>query len=200
MLPALLILLVAALALTPYGIMLFKRHKMLKRIKTVAAKSGFKMKSLNKLVFFAWNTGRKYDFVFVGERSAYAVKLWSSLYSDSTLVLGRDDSFYVSRRVSEPFAQKSRGDYNFREPKRRAPETKLEFRLKGGREIIPVLLVYPKYKAIMKKKGNDILIYEQGDTVFGKRIYYPEGFERILMKDGGVAPQKSQNIQKYTNK
>ena len=200
MLPILLVLLIAAIALTPYVIMLIKRHKMLKRIKIVAAKSGFKMKSLNKLVFFAWNTSKKYDFIFVGEKSAYAVKLWSSLYSDSTLVLGRGDSFYISRRVSEPFLQKNKGDYNFREPRRQAPETKLELRLKRDVNITPVVLIYPKYKTIIKKKGNDILVYEQGDIVFGKRIYYPEGFERLLKRDGGVVLRKSQNLQKYSNK
>lgn len=182
MIPLFLILILVIILLAPYAILLVRRQIMLKEIKALALRCGFKVKSLHKLVFFARNRGNKYDLVFVGKQRVYAVKLWSALHSDSTLVVCPDNSYYVARGVGEPFEQKGRGEYNLRDKRKKVPDTQLAIKLRGNRETVPIMLFYPSCKRVMQRRGKDILVYEQGDRVFGKRMYFPDGFKSLLLE------------------
>ena len=79
MLPLILLLALTAAVLTPYAMMLLARHKAVKRIRSVALGSGFKVKALHRGVFFARNRSSKYDLLFASRHKVYAVKLWSSV-------------------------------------------------------------------------------------------------------------------------
>ena len=194
MLPIFLIFIIAAMVLSPYAIMLFRRYKILKEIINIATRCGFKAKILNRVVFFARNRGVKYDLLFVGKTRVYAVKLWSALYSDSTLVVCPNNKYYVARGVSEPFDQKGRGEYHLRDVKKKAPETVIDFKIRGERETVPVLLLYPAYKKIMQRNGNDIAIYEQGDLVFGKKMYSADRFKEMLFESADTVTTSVSNI------
>ena len=183
MLPIFLIFIIAAMVLSPYAIMLFRRNKTLKEIIIIATRCGFRVKMLKRAVFFARNRGAGYDLLFIGKSRAYAVKLWSALYTDSTLVVCPDNKYYVARGMNEPFEQKGRGEYHFRNAKKRVPDTVTDLKLRGDREIIPVLLLSPVYKRVMQRVGKDTVIYEQGDTVFGKKMYFADRFKGIILSD-----------------
>ena len=186
MLPIFLIFLVVAIVISPYAILLVRRAKTLKEIKILSAKCGFKVKNAHKFVFFANNRGATYDVIFAGKQRVYAVKLWSSLHADSTLVICPDNSYYVARGVSEPFEQKDRGEYNLHNRRLKVPDTKLTVKLRASREIVPILLMYPPCKKVMQRRGKDIFIYEQGDRIFGKRMYFPDGFKELILKGADV--------------
>ena len=182
MLPLFLILILAIILLSPYAILTVRRYKVIKEIKTLALRCGFKVKEIHKLVFLARNRGDKYDLIFAGKQRVYAVKLWSALHTDSTLVVCPDNAYYVARGVGEPFEQKGRGEYNLRDLRKKVPDTQLTVKLRANREIVPILLFYPCYKKVMQRRGKDILIYEQGDRIFGKRMYFPDGFKQLILE------------------
>ena len=183
MLPLILMLALTAAVLTPYAMMLVARHKAIKRIKSVALGSGFKVKSLHKCVFFARNRSSKYDLLFASRHKVYAVKLWSSVYPESSMVVCSPDSFYVGRRTAELFEQEGRGSYNFRQPTKRVPKVRLGVKVRGNRELVSILLMCPGYKSISRRSGKSILVYEQGDIIFDKKLYYPQGFEALLLEN-----------------
>lgn len=187
MLPIFLVLLVVAIASAPYVIMLVRRMKTLNEIKSLARKCGFKVKDANKLVFFARNKGASYDLLIADKQRVFAIKLWSALHSDSTLVVCPDNTYYIARGVEEPFKQKDRGEYNLRNGRSRVPATRLTVKLRANREIIPILLLCPTYKRIMQRRGKDIVIYEQGDRIFGKRLYFADGFKELILKTAATA-------------
>ena len=186
MLPIFLIFIIAAIVLSPYAIMLFRRYKILKEIINIATRCGFKVKMLNRYVFFARNRGRKYDLLFVGKSRVYAVKLWSAMYADATLVVCPNNRYYVARGVSEPFEQKGRGEYHFRNTNKRVPNTVNDFKVRCEREMVPVLLLSPAYKKVMRRNGKDTAICEQGDIIFGKKMYFADRFKGIVLSDAGT--------------
>ena len=183
MLPLILLLALTAAVLTPYAMMLLARHKAVKRIRSVALGSGFKVKALHRGVFFARNRSSKYDLLFASRHKVYAVKLWSSVYPESSMVVCSPDSFYVGRKAAELFEQEGRGSYNFRQPTKRVPKTSLGVKLKGNRELACILLMCPGYKNVARRSGKSILVYEQGDVLFDKKLYYPQGFEALLLEN-----------------
>ena len=192
MLPIFLIFAVSAIALSPCAIMLVRRAKALNKIKALASRCGFKIKNAHRFVFLARNRGATYDVVLANKQRVYAVKLWSALHNDSTLVLCPDNTYYVARGVSEPFEQKDRGEYNLRNRRRKVPDTKLTVKVGAGREMVNVLLICPPYKKIMQRRGKDILIYEQGDRIFGKTVYFPDGFEKLILESSD--PRRAEMI------
>ena len=194
MLPVFLILLICIILLAPYAILLVRRHKTVKEIKEVALGCGFKVKPLHKLVFFSRNRGKKYDYMLAGKHRIYAVKLWSATRADSTLVVCGKSSYYVSGRVSEPFEQRDRGEYNLHSRRLKAPEIKHSVKARQDREIIEIMLVCPAYKRVIQRRGNDILVYEQGDRIFGKRMYYPDGFKSLLFDDANASSLAVENV------
>ena len=203
MLPVFLILLICMILLAPYAILLVRRHKTVQEIKEVAIGCGFKVKPLHKLVFFSRNRGKEYDYMLVGKHRIYAVKLWSATRADSTLVVCGKSSYYVSGRVSEPFEQRDRGEYNLHSRRLNVPETKHSLKVRQDREIVGIMLVSPAYKRVIQRRGNDILVYEQGDKIFGKRMYYPDGFKALLFDSASVssaALETVENSQKTVKK
>lgn len=187
MLPIFLILLIFIILIAPYAVLILRRYKAVKEIKDVANGCGFKIKPLHNHVFFSLNRGKRYDYIFVGKHRIYAVKLWSAVRADSTLVVCGKSSYYVSGKVNEPFEQRDRGEYNLHSRRIKVPETKHSLKVRQDKEVIEIMLVFPAYKRVIQKRGNDIFVYEQGDSLFGKRIYYPDGFKAMLFDSANVS-------------
>lgn len=182
----LMILLIAAVLLFPYGWVLFHRYRMVKRLKHKAEKLGFSWKPLRRGFLLSRNLSSKYDLFIEGDRGVYLVKLWACHRRGTTLVIDEEGRILEGRRYRLPLernesaeADRIRWKYSRR---RRVPKTTLGKLETTEKKVVFVLLNYPTYDRIVRKgKGQEVPIMN-GSTLFGKIFYTPSAFENELLR------------------
>ncbi len=174
----LLVAVVALVVISPYITVVYKRKKMISRITDIASKSGFRVRSLHKFVCFSFNRGKKYDLLFECKTHAYAVKLWSATKKNSTLIVknGRISESVIIPDEIVADERKRRIDGNFK----RVPVTQNNFKLRRGKPVLFILLIYPPNREIISVEKTTRKKLDFGDKLFDKTIYYPANFERLF--------------------
>ena len=97
------VLMLSALVCVPYLLVAYKRARMIKRLRYVAAKTGFRVRSLHRMPFLSLNRARSYDLIFENRNHAYAVKLWASAKKNTTLYVNSRGRIYERSTVPYPF-------------------------------------------------------------------------------------------------
>lgn len=199
--------LVVLLVISPYVVTVWKRYKMLRRLTAVAAKNGFRIRRLRKLVCFSLNRAKKYDILFENKSCAYAVKLWSATKKDSTLVIKANGSIFLSSMSASPLYV----DGTAKERRKNSritsvPVTQNNFRVRKGKPVVNVLLYYPPYKEVVLDLGKSKRRVESGDRLFDKVFCVPAYFEKILCENAvdaakteALAPKES-GVPNFTEK
>ncbi len=174
-----------------WGIVL--KAQMLKKLRQHARAKGFKYRRFYKNIFFVRNLSGRYDMVIYNDRKLYAVKLWSSYYTRSNLVLTKEGRIYELRESRPTFDTSEKGHsvkyikgFTHSVPRTRLPKKYT----KSQRQIENVLLIYPSYKGIFYIDGKKKIPLGTSDEIFDKRIYSPSAFTDELTLNGIDATNK----------
>ncbi len=172
----------ALLVASPYIVIVYKRRRMLKRLKYVAHASGFRVRHLHRAVCLSLNRTPKYDLLFENRDRAFAVKLWSATRRDSSLVILPDGRVaQVSKVPTELHTDEGKDRTVITGMARRLPRTKQNFNVKKDKPVDKFLLCYPPNKNIFVWQGGKRIKLSWGATLFGKVICLPSEFERMLL-------------------
>ena len=174
------VLVIASAVAYPYveGIML--KAQMLKRLREEARNAGFKYRRFYKNIFLVRNRAAHYDLVIYDEKKLFAVKLWSSYFKGSSLVLTEKGRVIERRKTRSVFdLNKRSADFVLSRPQSVRP-TKIPKKYTVGREMERILLIYPSYDKIIAKRGAGEVILKSGDELFFKTVYSPSAFIKRL--------------------
>ena len=109
---SLVLCLLAGACLYPYASGIVLKARMLRTLRERARASGFKYRRFYKNIFFVRNRSPKFDMVIYNENRLYAVKLWSSYFVHSTLVVNKQGRV-LERRRTRPVFQLTNKKYEF---------------------------------------------------------------------------------------
>lgn len=188
------VLVLSALVCAPYAFIAYKRARMIKRLRYVAKKTGFRVRRLHRFPFLSLNRARSYDLLFENKNHAYAVKLWSSVKKNTTLYVNSRGRIYERTSVPCPFEPSKRPSYELRGGIRRVPVTANNFQTRRGKLVVGILLFYPPYREILMFDGKERRTVEYGEMLFEKIICNPGNFEEILQEDFKNLNEASQGI------
>ena len=175
--------LIAAVLLFPYGWAVFYRHRMLKRLIKIGKPLGFVCKPLRRGYLFSLNRSSRFDFILAGKDRIYLVKLWSCYRRGTSLLVNENGMVSVRSCYRLPIQrEEGQGDVRERVDGKWRPVPKTEFpRIKQeGKQVIPVLLNYPTYDAAYRKKDGRLLPIKNADILFSKKFYTPSALERAM--------------------
>ncbi len=183
---------VAALAY-PYLWGMVLKARMLKRLREHARAEGYRYRRFYKNIFLVTNRGIGFDMIIYNDGYIYPVKLWSSYFTRTELLIKKDK--IRERRETMAVFPTAKGE---RETGRHlngmvhaVPKTRLARKYtKSPRKIIPVLLIYPSYKSIYVLEGKSKTAISSGDTLFGKTVYSPSAFTAELSAKGSSGDTK----------
>ncbi len=181
----LIILLIAAVLLFPYGWVVLHRHRMLNRLRKRAEALGYAWKPLRRDILFSRNLSSKYDLCVEGEAQVYAVKLWACYRRGTTLTIDGEGYIANRRRQRHPIEpNEGNGDgsvwrYTRR---RRVPRTVLKSNEATEKKTVFVLLNYPTYDGIVFRGRGQEQPVLNGSVLFGKVFYTPSAFEKELYR------------------
>ena len=187
-------LFLAVLVMIPYLVVARKRAKMIKRLRYVARKSGFRVRRLHRFPYLAHNRAGRYDLLFENKNHAYAVKLWSSVKKNTALYVNSRGRIYERTSVPCPFEPSKRHPYELRGRIARVPVTANNFRVRRGKLVVGILLFYPPYREIVMFDGKDRRTIESGEMLFEKIVCTPGRFEEIMAEDLRNLQESSQEI------
>lgn len=187
-----LILLVAAGVASPYILVAVKRRKMLRRLCTAARRCGFRVRSRRRFAHLAPNRGREYDLLFECKTHAYAVKLWSAVRKNTSLVIRGGYAAEVGK-ISAPLETGRNAEGGFFGVGKRVPVTKNKFRMKRAKTVKNILLIYPPYREMTVVNSSVRKKLAFGDEIFGKTLLLPGDFEKLLEEN---RPQNTENADK----
>ena len=205
MLFIILVLLIALGVLSPYIAVTVKRRRMLRRLVRVARQAGFRPRRLHRFVCLSFNRGRKYDLLFECKTHCYAVKLWSAVRKNTTLVL-KNGCVSETATLYEPLMTGKREQGRAKGREKRVPVTVNNFKVSRGKPVTGVLLFYPPYREITVEGVSRRKTLSTGDKMFDKIICFPGGFEEMLgtsrdvMTVSDVADDEAEMMQTSENK
>ncbi len=178
--------LLAAVLLFPYGWAVFHRYRLLKRLTVKGKQLGFALKTLRRGAMFSHNRSVRYDFCLEGRDRIYLVKLWACYRRGTTLLVDEGGRVAVRSRYPLPI-QKEEGMESIEEVVngrfRSVPRTEAPRLEAKGKRVIPVLLCYPTYDAAFRKIRGKILPIRNGDVLFEKKFYTPSALERAMKQE-----------------
>ena len=160
------------------------RARMLKKLRNEVRAEGYKYRRFYKNIFLVHNRSSKYDLIIYNEERLYAVKLWSSYFVDTSLILSRDGRVHERRMTRKVFAVDDKGSFALKGFSHSVPKTKLGAKYRRGRKVFDVLLVYPSYKNVMFFDGKREVKVSTGDEIMDKLLYSPYSFTNELKKYG----------------
>lgn len=167
----------------PYAEGILLKARMLKRLRQEARDAGYKYRRFYKNIFLVRNRSSRYDLIIYDEKTLYAVKLWSSYFRGSSLVLTEMGRVIERRKTRPVFKLKERSaDFVLKRPQTVSP-TRISKKYTVGRDVVRVLLIYPSYEKIIAKRGAGEIILGSGDQLFSKTIYSPSAFLKRLKSD-----------------
>lgn len=175
--------LIAAAFIYPYAWGMFLRFRMLSKLRAEAKEAGFKCRRLYKSILLVKNRSAKYDIVIYDDETLYAVKLWSSYFLHSELIINGDGRVYELRKIRDVF--KARADSKGRFIKgfsHAVPRTRLPQKYTQGRNVENILLVYPSYDRIAYVDGRRRVELKTEDGLFEKTIYSPFALASMLKR------------------
>ncbi len=187
----------AAAWLYPYVSGIVLKARMLKNIREKARSFGYRYKRLYKNIFFVKNKADKYDVIIYDAEKLYAVKLWSSYFVRSRLIVTEKGGVYEERPTMPVFLTEKNGG----SPRVSAgrisgvPLTKPAVKNSGGRRVENFLLIYPSYKEITVKQAKGRAQIESGDELFGKTVVSPSFFVSKLEKESLTLAGSQKNEQ-----
>ena len=174
------VLLIAAAVAYPYVEGILLKAQMLKRLRIEARDAGFKYRRFYKNIFLVRNRATRYDLIIYDEKRIFAVKLWSSYFQGSSLVLTEMGRVIERRKTRPVFNLRTRSaDFVLSRPQSVRP-TKIAKRYTVNREMERILLIYPSYDKIIAKRGAGEVILKSGDELFFKTIYSPSAFVKHI--------------------
>ena len=159
------------------------KAKMLKKLMEDSDKLGYKYRKFYKSIFFVHNRSQKYDFVIYNEERLYAVKLWSSYYVNTNLLVSRDGKAREFRRTRHVFSNEENGEKWLKGISYRIKPTRLDEKYKRGREVVRVLLIYPSYKRVIYNNGTTNTRILGGEKIMDKLLFSPFSFTNDLKKN-----------------
>ncbi len=178
--------LIAAVLLFPYGWSVFHRYRLIQRLTAKGKQLGFSFKPLRRAVLFSHNRSTDFDFCLEGQDRIYLIKLWACYRRRTTLLVDEYGRVAVRSRYRIPIQKEESGepieeivDGSFRS----IPRTVMPRLETKGRRVIPILLNYPTYDAVLRKVGGKIASVRNGDVLFEKKFYTPSALERAMMQD-----------------
>ncbi len=180
---------VAAILLFPYGVLIFKRLRMLRHLYKTAELCGYRVRPLHKRVCFSRNLADKYDILIENEERAYVVKLWSAKKTDNTLIINKDGTVCESSVV--PGGLSSEDKYEITGKPLAVPVTRCNFRVKKTKTLELILLYYPENDRVYVDCDGKRTPIVEGQKIFGKRMLTPKTFEKILRRHRAANKQKT---------
>lgn len=171
--------LVAFGVLSPYLIIARKRSRMLRRLSAVARKAGFRVRRLHRFVCFSPNTGRGYDLLFETNTHAYAVKLWSAHKKNAILTV-KNGKVCETVQIGDAICPEEKPARRISTRERRVPVTRNNFRVRRGKPVVGIMLLYPPYKEIVAQVASGVRTINVGDKLFDKQICLPINLEQLL--------------------
>ena len=93
--------LIASAVAYPYAEGVMLKARMLKRLRLEARDAGYKYRRFYKNIFLVKNRSPRYDLIIYDEKTLFAVKLWSSYFRGSSLVL-TEMGRVIERRKTRP--------------------------------------------------------------------------------------------------
>ena len=160
----------------------------LKGIRERARALGYGYKRFYKNIFLVRNRAQRYDLMIYDKEKIYAVKLWSSYFIRSRLVVTERGGVFEQRQTMPVFCTEQNGGSPRIMSSRivGVPRTK-EIKNKTGRQLQNVLLIYPSYREMVVRAGKKEVAIESGDSLFDKVVYSPSAFLKVLEENSITA-------------
>ena len=167
-------IIVLAILLFPYAVVVKKRMAMLSQIEKAAAQKGYKMFALHRAVPFSKNRSTSFDFLIENKDSAVAIKLWSAVKCENTLVINSDRTAIEISASPEPIKARRKNALVTVKRSYKIPVPAVKFPVRRGQTVEKILLYYPKYSMTLLDYGKERRELEDGDRIFGMTVCSPE--------------------------
>lgn len=111
----------------------------------------------------------------------YAVRVYSALYANSSVVFSEEHTVTVRRKTSQVYYRDSNKKTVTHEGGHRAFEPLRVSRAKcKDRNVFPILLMHPTCRSIYCQRKSGVEICKNGDVICGMKLFNEQAFLKIL--------------------